>query len=98
MAVLAGRRDRRLVHRDLPRLTSGARRPAGGLPAPESRGGGPAVRDGLDTLAELAAAHAGEPLDDLVRFLADHHPSDGHDDMAVLAIRTPAEEWTDRRP
>ncbi|GAA2988637.1 PP2C family protein-serine/threonine phosphatase [Kitasatospora sp. NPDC057738] len=53
---------------------------------------------GLDALAELAAAHAGEPLDDLVRFLADHHPSDGHDDMAVLAIRTPAEERTDRRP
>ncbi|MFD8597891.1 PP2C family protein-serine/threonine phosphatase [Kitasatospora sp. NPDC059646] len=46
--------------------------------------------EGLDALAELAAAHAAEPLDELVRTLADHHPGDGHDDMAVLAIRTPA--------
>ncbi|MGW4383058.1 PP2C family protein-serine/threonine phosphatase [Kitasatospora sp. NPDC004531] len=46
--------------------------------------------EGLDALARIAAAHAGLPLDDLVRTLADLHPGDGHDDMAVLAIRTPA--------
>ncbi|MFD1663431.1 PP2C family protein-serine/threonine phosphatase [Streptomyces caeni] len=45
---------------------------------------------GLRALAELATAYAGLPLDDLVQALADHHPSDGHDDMAVLALRTPA--------
>ncbi|MFE6871801.1 PP2C family protein-serine/threonine phosphatase [Kitasatospora sp. NPDC057692] len=48
------------------------------------------IDEGLDALAALAAAHAALPLDDLVRLLADRHPSDGHDDMAVLAIRLPA--------
>ncbi|MFF8815394.1 SpoIIE family protein phosphatase [Streptomyces pactum] len=51
---------------------------------------GHSLDDRLAVLAGLAAAHATRPLDDLVRLLADHHPSDGHDDMAVLAIRTPA--------
>ncbi|MER6366315.1 GAF domain-containing SpoIIE family protein phosphatase [Kitasatospora sp. NPDC001527] len=51
---------------------------------------GRSIDEGLDTLAALAAAHAADPLDALVRALADHHPSDGHDDMAILAIRTPA--------
>ncbi|OII65040.1 hypothetical protein BJP40_18625 [Streptomyces sp. CC53] len=45
--------------------------------------------EGLEALAALAAAHVDSPLTDLVRALADHHPSDGHDDMAVLALRTP---------
>ncbi|WP_084223127.1 PP2C family protein-serine/threonine phosphatase [Kitasatospora cheerisanensis] len=45
--------------------------------------------EGLDALARLAAEHAALPLEELVRALADHHPGDGHDDMAVLAIRTP---------
>ncbi|MFJ9718741.1 PP2C family protein-serine/threonine phosphatase [Streptomyces sp. NPDC101213] len=49
------------------------------------------IDDGLAALARLAAAHVGLPLDELVRTLADHHPSDGHDDMAVLAVRTPAQ-------
>ncbi|WP_093837937.1 PP2C family protein-serine/threonine phosphatase [Streptomyces aidingensis] len=49
------------------------------------------IDDRLDALLGLAAAHARLPLDGLVRTLADHHPSDGHDDLAVLAIRTPAE-------
>ncbi|MGV9938554.1 PP2C family protein-serine/threonine phosphatase [Streptomyces sp. NPDC003401] len=49
------------------------------------------IDDRLDALAALAAAHAGLPLGDLVRTLADRHPSDGHDDMALLAVRTPAE-------
>lgn len=44
---------------------------------------------GLAVLAELAADQAHLPLDDFVCFLADHHPSDGHDDMALLALRTP---------
>ncbi|MFF7459223.1 PP2C family protein-serine/threonine phosphatase [Kitasatospora sp. NPDC008115] len=48
------------------------------------------IDEGLDSLAALAAAHATRSLEDLVHILADHHPSDGHDDMAILAIRTPA--------
>ncbi len=45
--------------------------------------------EGLERLARVAAANAARSLDDLVRALADRHPSDGHDDMAVLAVRTP---------
>ncbi|MFJ5927056.1 PP2C family protein-serine/threonine phosphatase [Kitasatospora sp. NPDC092948] len=48
------------------------------------------IDEGLAALAALAAAHADRPLDELVQTLADLHPGDGHDDMAVLAIRTPA--------
>ncbi|MFE3634600.1 PP2C family protein-serine/threonine phosphatase [Streptomyces cellostaticus] len=48
-----------------------------------------AIDESLRQLAELAAAHAALPLPELVQVLADHHPSDGHDDMAVLALRTP---------
>ncbi|MDR6978479.1 serine phosphatase RsbU (regulator of sigma subunit) [Streptomyces sp. 3330] len=47
------------------------------------------IDDGLAALAGLATAHAHLPLQDFVDALADHHPSDGHDDMAVLALRTP---------
>ncbi|MBR8638431.1 SpoIIE family protein phosphatase [Streptomyces tuirus] len=47
------------------------------------------IDESLDELAELATAHAALPLPEFVRALADHHPSDGHDDMAVLALRTP---------
>ncbi len=47
------------------------------------------IDQGLAELAELAADHAHLPLDDFVRHLADHHPSDGHDDIALLALRTP---------
>ncbi|MEU0375250.1 GAF domain-containing SpoIIE family protein phosphatase, partial [Streptomyces sp. NPDC006283] len=43
----------------------------------------------LDALAETAATRRDLPLTDLCRALVDHHPSDGHDDMAVLALRTP---------
>ncbi|MFE6097560.1 SpoIIE family protein phosphatase [Streptomyces massasporeus] len=43
----------------------------------------------LDELADLAAVHAALPLRDFVCALADDHPSDGHDDMALLALRTP---------
>ncbi|MGW0861579.1 PP2C family protein-serine/threonine phosphatase [Streptomyces sp. NPDC002611] len=47
------------------------------------------IDESLDQLAGLAAVHAHRPLPEFVRALADHHPSDGHDDMAVLALRTP---------
>ncbi|MFF3689786.1 PP2C family protein-serine/threonine phosphatase [Streptomyces sp. NPDC002187] len=43
----------------------------------------------LDALARTAAAHGDLSLNDLCQALVDHHPSDGHDDMAVLALRTP---------
>ncbi|GGX31404.1 PP2C family protein-serine/threonine phosphatase [Streptomyces chartreusis] len=46
---------------------------------------------GLAVLAELAADHAHLPLDEFVCFLADHRPSDGHDDMALLALHTPSD-------
>ncbi|MFF3539348.1 PP2C family protein-serine/threonine phosphatase [Streptomyces sp. NPDC002466] len=47
------------------------------------------IDHGLARLAEHAAGHVHLPLDDFVRLLADHHPSDGHDDLAILALRTP---------
>ncbi|MCK8432906.1 SpoIIE family protein phosphatase [Streptomyces sp. D2-8] len=47
------------------------------------------IDESLGELADLAAVHAALPLRDFVRALADHHPSDGHDDMAILALRTP---------
>jgi hypothetical protein len=55
------------------------------------------IDDRLAALADLAAAHAALPLDDLVHTLAAQHPSDGHDDMAVLALRTPPTDLTTRR-
>ncbi|MFD5945406.1 PP2C family protein-serine/threonine phosphatase [Streptomyces collinus] len=45
--------------------------------------------ESLDELTELAAVHSTLPLRDFVCALADHHPSDGHDDMAILALRIP---------
>ncbi|MGW3209352.1 PP2C family protein-serine/threonine phosphatase [Streptomyces sp. NPDC001135] len=47
------------------------------------------IDQSLGELARLAVAHAGLPLPEFVQALADHHPSDGHDDMAILALRTP---------
>ncbi|MCJ1677892.1 SpoIIE family protein phosphatase [Streptomyces sp. APSN-46.1] len=47
------------------------------------------IDQSLNELAELATAHAALPLEDYVQTLADHHPSDGHDDIAILALRTP---------
>ncbi|MFB7293558.1 PP2C family protein-serine/threonine phosphatase [Actinacidiphila glaucinigra] len=44
---------------------------------------------GLERLLALAAQHADLPLQRFVQTLTDQHPSDGHDDMAVLALRTP---------
>lgn len=45
--------------------------------------------EGLRTVAKVAAAHAGEPLDALGRAVAEARPGDGHDDMAILALRAP---------
>ncbi|MEU6611173.1 GAF domain-containing SpoIIE family protein phosphatase [Streptomyces shenzhenensis] len=45
---------------------------------------------GLDALAATASRYARRTPEELCRILADHHPSDGHDDMAVIALRTPA--------
>ncbi|MFJ7332862.1 PP2C family protein-serine/threonine phosphatase [Streptomyces sp. NPDC101116] len=47
------------------------------------------IDESLAELADLAAVHTALPLRDFVCALADHHPSDGHDDMALLALRTP---------
>jgi serine phosphatase RsbU (regulator of sigma subunit) len=47
------------------------------------------IDESLADLADLATAYAALPLPEFVQALADHHPSDGHDDMAVLALRTP---------
>lgn len=47
------------------------------------------IETGLNALAQLVTAHARLSLDDLVQTLADRHPSDGHDDIAILALRTP---------
>ncbi|WP_443050308.1 PP2C family protein-serine/threonine phosphatase [Streptomyces sp. NBC_00286] len=43
----------------------------------------------LDIFAATAGAHVGLPLDEFCRTLADQHPSDGHDDIALLAVRIP---------
>ncbi|MFE5489088.1 PP2C family protein-serine/threonine phosphatase [Streptomyces virginiae] len=43
----------------------------------------------LGRLADLATVHAALPLQEFVQALADQHPSDGHDDLAILALRTP---------
>ncbi|MFF4396220.1 PP2C family protein-serine/threonine phosphatase [Streptomyces sp. NPDC001480] len=47
------------------------------------------IDESLDELTGLATEHAALPLQEFVQALADHHPSDGHDDMAVLALRAP---------
>ncbi|MET8947118.1 GAF domain-containing SpoIIE family protein phosphatase [Streptomyces sp. NPDC004542] len=48
------------------------------------------IDESLDELTDLATTYAALPLQEFVQALADHHPSDGHDDMAVLALRAPA--------
>jgi serine phosphatase RsbU (regulator of sigma subunit) len=54
------------------------------------------IDHGLSALATLASARADQPLPILCQALADEHPSDGHDDLAVLAIRVPGEGHTGR--
>jgi serine phosphatase RsbU (regulator of sigma subunit) len=48
------------------------------------------ITDGLLSLAGVATASAGLPPDELCRALTDNHPSDGTDDIAVLALRVPS--------
>ncbi|WP_425588263.1 PP2C family protein-serine/threonine phosphatase [Streptomyces tremellae] len=50
---------------------------------------GQSLDRGLDALAVVASQYAGRPPEELCRALSGHHPSDGHDDMAVIALRTP---------
>ncbi|MDW4909232.1 GAF domain-containing SpoIIE family protein phosphatase [Streptomyces sp. ADMS] len=47
------------------------------------------IEEGLERLSAIAATHAALPLHDFVQALADQHPSDGHDDMAILALSIP---------
>ncbi|MDH2391105.1 SpoIIE family protein phosphatase [Streptomyces sp. HNM0663] len=53
------------------------------------------IDETLSELADVATAHASLPLHDFVQALADHNPSDRHDDMALLALRTPSRSRTD---
>jgi serine phosphatase RsbU (regulator of sigma subunit) len=47
------------------------------------------IDTGLQRLVTLAAECAQMPLRTFVQALSDRHPSDGHDDLAVLALRPP---------
>ncbi|MEU1595437.1 GAF domain-containing SpoIIE family protein phosphatase [Streptomyces sp. NPDC005708] len=47
------------------------------------------IDTGLQRLVVLAAECAQMPLRTFVQALSDRHPSDGHDDLAVLALRPP---------
>lgn len=47
------------------------------------------IDERLNRLTDLATMYAALPLQEFVQALADHHPSDGHDDLAILALRTP---------
>ena len=47
------------------------------------------LEDGMTALARIAAEHADLPPDRLSEVLAERHPADGHDDVAILALRTP---------
>lgn len=49
------------------------------------------IDEGMDALIELAVSYGSLPVDELVHALADHRPSDGHDDLAILALRLPAQ-------
>ncbi|RKS04692.1 GAF domain-containing protein [Nocardiopsis sp. Huas11] len=44
---------------------------------------------GLGRVAEIAAAYADRPVADLCRAVTEDAPGDGHDDLAVLAVRVP---------
>jgi serine phosphatase RsbU (regulator of sigma subunit) len=47
------------------------------------------IDEGLATLARLATQHAGQPPERLCHALVGHHPGDGSDDTAILALRLP---------
>ncbi|GAA4976094.1 GAF domain-containing SpoIIE family protein phosphatase [Streptomyces hyderabadensis] len=50
---------------------------------------GQALDRGLDALAVTASRFAGLAADELCRALVKNRPGDGHDDKAVIALRTP---------
>jgi serine phosphatase RsbU (regulator of sigma subunit) len=50
------------------------------------------IDEGLATLAKLATQHASQPPERLCQALAEHHPGDGSDDTAILALRLPARQ------
>jgi serine phosphatase RsbU (regulator of sigma subunit) len=50
------------------------------------------IDEGLAALARLAIKHADQPPERLCRALADDHPGDGLDDIAILALRLPPSE------
>ncbi|MBT2385304.1 SpoIIE family protein phosphatase [Streptomyces sp. ISL-11] len=51
---------------------------------------GHGLDEGLGAVADVAVAHAGRSLEALGKAVAEARPSDGHDDMAILALRAPA--------
>lgn len=57
---------------------------------------GQPIDAGLAALATIAADSASLPLDELCQTLADQHPSEGQDDIAILALRVPAHAATPR--
>ncbi|WP_207794547.1 SpoIIE family protein phosphatase [Streptomyces bathyalis] len=52
---------------------------------------GQSIDVGLTSLAAIAGGSAHLPLDELCRTLADQHLGDDHDDIAILALRLPAQ-------
>ncbi|MFI8195427.1 PP2C family protein-serine/threonine phosphatase [Streptomyces sp. NPDC085942] len=49
------------------------------------------IDEGMAVLIELASTHSALPVEELVNTLADRRPSDGRDDLALLALRLPAQ-------
>lgn len=47
------------------------------------------IVEGLAALARIATQHADQPPERLCQTLADNHPGDGSDDIAILALRLP---------
>jgi Stage II sporulation protein E (SpoIIE)/GAF domain len=56
------------------------------------------IDEGLATLARLATQHARRPPERLCRALAGHHPGDGSDDTAILALRLPPDTISSGHP
>lgn len=52
---------------------------------------GQPIDTGLKALSTIATANARLPLDELCQTLAGQHPSEGQDDITILALRVPAQ-------
>ncbi|MFJ4705655.1 PP2C family protein-serine/threonine phosphatase [Streptomyces anulatus] len=52
------------------------------------------IDEGMDALIDLATTHSALPVDELANALADHRLSDGHDDLALLALRLPTSSFS----